>query len=113
MIKSLLLAMLLACVAPAAWAQQIRFATAADDASLARYATEAGVEGEAVLVDLQEGRYREQIRQSFMGGARSGVNGTPTLFIDGIRSDGPRDEPTLVAALELVAEEAEGGRAPA
>ena len=84
-----------------------------DDASLARYATEAGVEGEAVLVDLQEGRYREQIRQSFMGGARSGVNGTPTLFIDGIRYDGPRDEPTLVAALELVAEEAEGGRAPA
>jgi hypothetical protein len=35
------------------------------------------------------------------------VNGTPTLFIDGIRHDGPRDEDTLVAALTIVAEEAE------
>ena len=73
------------------------------------------------MVDLQEGRYRDRIRESFLGGARSGVNGTPTLFIDGIlwpcclciRYDGPRDEHTLAAALELVAAAAEGGRAPA
>jgi hypothetical protein len=31
------------------------------------------------------------------------VNGTATLFIDGIRYDGPRDEATLVEVLELVA----------
>jgi protein-disulfide isomerase len=78
-----------------------------DDAGLARYATRAGVEGEAVLRDLLEGRYQKVIRASFMSGVRSGVNGTPTLFIDGIRYDGPRDEETLVAALELVASEAE------
>jgi protein-disulfide isomerase len=79
---------------------------ALDDASLARYAAAAGVDGEAVLEDLRSGRYQEAVRESFMGGVRSGVNGTPTLFIDGIRYDGPRDEATLVAALELVAEEA-------
>ena len=79
---------------------------ALDDASLARYAAEAGVDGDAVLEDLGEGRYRELVRRSFMSGARSGVNGTPTFFIDGIRYDGPRDEETLVAALELVADEA-------
>ena len=78
---------------------------ALDDPSLARYATEAGVDGAAVLDDLGAGRYRERIRDSFMRGVRSGVNGTPTLFIDGIRYDGPRDEETLVAALDLVADE--------
>ena len=73
---------------------------------LARYAAEAGAEGEVVLNDLDEGRYRELVRESFMSGVRSGVNGTPTLFIDGVRYDGPRDEETLVAALTLVAGEA-------
>jgi len=82
---------------------------ALDDASLGRYASLAGVDGKKVLKDLAEGRFEEAVRESFMNGARSGVNGTPTLFIDGIRYDGPRDEETLVAALQLVAEEA--GRA--
>lgn len=70
---------------------------------LARYAEKAGAEGDVVLNDLDEARYRDRVRDSFMGGARSGVNGTPTLFIDGIRYEGPRDEETLVAALTLVA----------
>jgi len=79
---------------------------ALDDASLAGYADRAGVEGSAVLDDLIGGRFREQVRESFMSGVRSGVNGTPTFFIDRIRYDGPRDEETLVAALELVADHA-------
>lgn len=74
-----------------------------DDESLAGYAERAGVDGALVLDDLREGRYRELVERSFLSGARSGVNGTPTLFIDRIRYDGPRDEETLVAALELVA----------
>lgn len=73
---------------------------------LGRYAAKAGVTGDVVLNDLDEGRYRELVRESFLNGVRSGVNGTPTLFIDGIRYDGPRDEETLVAALTLVANEA-------
>jgi len=73
---------------------------------LARYAEQAGAQGDLVLNDLDEGRYRERVRESFMSGARSGVNGTPTLFIDGIRYDGPRDEEKLVAALTLVANQA-------
>jgi len=68
---------------------------------LARYAARAGVTGDVVLNDLDEGRYRELVRESFLNGVRSGVNGTPTLFIDGIRYDGPRDEETLVAAVRV------------
>jgi protein-disulfide isomerase len=73
---------------------------------LARYAARAGVTGDVVLNDLDEGRYRELVRESLLNGALSGVNGTPTLFIDGIRYDGPRDEETLVVAMGAVRVEA-------
>lgn len=82
---------------------------ALDDDSLARYAEEAGVDGRTVLRDLADARYQQYVRDSFMKGVRSGVNGTPTLFIDGIRYDGNRDEETLVAALQLVGAQATGG----
>jgi protein-disulfide isomerase len=82
---------------------------ALDDDSLAGYAEEAGVDGRAVRMDLADGRYQQYVRDSFMTGVRSGVNGTPTLFIDGIRYDGNRDEETLVAALQLVSAQASGG----
>lgn len=81
-----------------------------DDQSLGRYGQAAGADPARVAEDLASGRYRDQVRASFVSGARAGVNGTPTLFIDGIRYDGPRDEETLVAALTLVAEEAPGAK---
>lgn len=74
---------------------------------LAGYAEEAGAAGTVVLNDLDEGHYRELVRDSFASGVRSGVNGTPTLFIDGIRYDGPRDEETLLMVLNEVADRRE------
>jgi len=79
------------------------------DPSLAQYAGRAGADPEQVLADLESQRYAEMVKESFLSGARAGVNGTPTLFIDRIRYNGPRDEDTLVAALTLVAEEARPG----
>ena len=37
---------------------------------------------------LETGQYRNKVRSDFMGGIRSGVNGTPTFFIDGVQHDG-------------------------
>ncbi len=37
-----------------------------------------------------------------MSGVRSGVNGTPTFFVNGIRHDGPFDADALVEALSMV-----------
>jgi len=82
---------------------------ALEDEDLAGYAVQAGVDGRTVLTDLADARYQQYVRDSFMKGVRSGVNGTPTFFIDGIRYDGPRDEETLVAALELVSTQSTGG----
>jgi protein-disulfide isomerase len=56
--------------------------------ALARYAQRIGLDAEAVVEEIAEDRYLERIRSDFMGGVRSGVNGTPTFFINGVRFDG-------------------------
>ncbi len=77
---------------------------ALDDASLVALARRAGADAHAVADDLRFGRYAARVREDFMSGVRSGVNGTPTFFINGIRHDGPWDEESLVAALQAAAE---------
>jgi len=57
----------------------------------------------------------ERVREDFMSGARSGVNGTPTFFINGHRHDDSFEEATLLRALEAAAKkpsaDAAAGRA--
>ena len=43
--------------------------------------------------------YLERIKADFNGGIRSGVNGTPSFFINGARFDGPATLEALTAAL--------------
>jgi len=50
-----------------------------------------------------EGSFDKKIEQDFSGGVRSGVNGTPTLFINGLRYDGRRDAASLIDVLTRVA----------
>ena len=61
---------------------------ALDDPHLARYANQAGADGAAVLRDLAGDTFEEKVRTDFMSGVRSGVNGTPTFFVNGVRYDG-------------------------
>ena len=49
---------------------------------------------------LAKGLHKAHVRSDFMGGARSGVNGTPTFFINGLRLDGPWDYEDLVEAID-------------
>lgn len=44
--------------------------------------------------------HAERVRSDFLGGVRSGVNGTPTFFINGVRHDGGFSASELSAALE-------------
>jgi protein-disulfide isomerase len=61
---------------------------ALDDAHLVRYAGSAGADPKVVGRDLEEETYAPKVQEDFMSGARSGVNGTPTFFINGVRFDG-------------------------
>ena len=49
---------------------------------------------------LESGSFEEHVRSDFSGGVRSGVNGTPTFFINGRRHNGPFDYEHLVKAIE-------------
>jgi protein-disulfide isomerase len=55
---------------------------------LLEYAAEIGVDASRVEQDLADGTYHRKVRDDFRGGIRSGVNGTPTFFINGLRFDG-------------------------
>jgi protein-disulfide isomerase len=59
-----------------------------DDAHLVRYAGQAGADPADVALDLAGDVYEEQVKTDFMSGVRSGVNGTPTFFINGRRFEG-------------------------
>jgi protein-disulfide isomerase len=72
---------------------------------LHRYAEELGLDVERFDQDLAGHIYADRIHDDFLGGVRSGVNGTPTFYINGARYDGPYEADDLVAALEQAAPE--------
>ena len=43
--------------------------------------------------------YAARVREDFISGVRSGVNGTPTFYVNGVRHDGGVDIGSLVAAV--------------
>ena len=49
---------------------------------------------------LEARTYTPRVKSDFLGGVRSGVNGTPTFFINTDRHDGPFEFQDLVAAIE-------------
>jgi protein-disulfide isomerase len=49
---------------------------------------------------LENRQYAPRVREDFLGGARSGVNGTPTFFINGRRHDGPFETEDLIEAID-------------
>jgi len=71
-----------------------------DSGHLVRYSEELGLDTVRFVRELEEGVYRERVREDFMSGVRSGVNGTPAFFINGVRYDGSWDLAPLVDALE-------------
>jgi protein-disulfide isomerase len=55
---------------------------------LVGYAKSIGIDTVQFSHDLEAGTYTKRVRDDFRNGARSGVNGTPTFFVNGSRYDG-------------------------
>ena len=53
--------------------------------------------------ELAEHVHAARVREDFMSGVRSGVNGTPTFYVNGVRHDGSYDLETLLGVLEEAA----------
>ena len=83
---------------------QWRQTTASDnvvcDGALHAGAREVGLDVERVRAELSDGTHRTRVREDFTSGVKSGVNGTPTFYINGVRHDGDYDIDTLLAAIE-------------
>ena len=65
---------------------------------LFRLTTKIGLSADQLRRSLASEIYRDRIDFDFRGGIRSGVNGTPTFFINGVRHDGAFDFETLLRA---------------
>jgi len=69
-------------------------------ADLERHARKVGLDLTALEAELRGGKPHQRVKADFMSGVRSGVNGTPTFFINGQRFDGDwRDTEILATAL--------------
>jgi protein-disulfide isomerase len=71
-----------------------------EDDDLHGYAAGLGLDLPTFDDDLAKHVYAARVHEDFMSGVRSGVNGTPTFYVNGIRYDEPYDRATLLAALE-------------
>ncbi|HEY2064768.1 MAG TPA: thioredoxin domain-containing protein [Gemmatimonadaceae bacterium] len=79
-----------------------------DDEHLVWYAKQAGADARRVAEDLLDDAFADRVKEDFLSGVRSGVNGTPTFFINGERYDGPWYD--VGAFEEVLREAAAGGR---
>jgi protein-disulfide isomerase len=77
---------------------------ALDPVQLLQYASFLGLDPTAIGEALSAREYQERVHADFLTGVRSGVNGTPTFFIDDIRYDGPPDLGSMSGALQSAAE---------
>ena len=70
------------------------------DDDLRAYAETLGLDAERFDRERAERVHAARVHEDFMSGVRSGVNGTPTFYINGVRHDDSFDLDTLLAALE-------------
>jgi protein-disulfide isomerase len=74
--------------------------SALDDDHLVRYAAELNLDVDRFAKEVSGSAYAPRIREDFLSGARGGVNGTPTFFINGIRHEGAADVESLLEAIK-------------
>jgi protein-disulfide isomerase len=70
--------------------------------AILRIADALGVSQAGLRQALSAGTYADKVREDFTGGVRSGVNGTPCFFVNGLRHDGAYGFAELAAAIAAV-----------
>ena len=70
--------------------------------SLLEYAAELDLDVSKFITDMGSRQVEQRVANDFQGGVRSGVNGTPTFFVNGFRYDGDWSYPALLNTLQAV-----------
>jgi protein-disulfide isomerase len=73
------------------------------DEDVRGYADKLGLDVELFAKEVDEHVHATRVHDDFMTGVRSGVRGTPTFYINGVRNDGAYGMEPLLAALERAA----------
>jgi NhaA family Na+:H+ antiporter len=71
-----------------------------DQRHLVQYAAELELDTERFERDLTEHVYADRVREDFLSGVRSGANGTPTFYLNGVRYDGAWDLDSFITEIE-------------
>jgi protein-disulfide isomerase len=71
-----------------------------DDELLPELAQQLHLAPAKLLEALESKEFEPRVKSDFSSGVRSGVNGTPTFFINGQRHDGAYDFASLVEAID-------------
>jgi protein-disulfide isomerase len=74
--------------------------SALGERDLVGYARTLAVDVPKFESDLQHHAFQARVQEDFMSGVRSGVNGTPTFYINGVRHDASYELSVLLKALE-------------
>lgn len=73
---------------------------ALDTNHLIQYAKDIGLNVDKFKQDLENHTFVPRIEEDIESGVRSGVEGTPTFFINGVKYNGSYELPYLLAAIE-------------
>ncbi len=73
---------------------------ALQDANLVEHAAELGLDAAKVAAELEARTWEARVREDISSGARSGVNGTPTFFFNGVRHDWDSEMPSMLRSAE-------------
>ena len=73
---------------------------ALEEEDLVRYAADLGLDRDRFAADLAGHVHAQRVQDDLVGGIRSGVQGTPTFFINGARHDDSYDLESLLTAIE-------------
>ena len=71
------------------------------DNNLIRYANKLGLDATRFQSELSGHVHEARVREDFMSGVRSGVNGTPGFFINGVPYNGSYDFDVFLRALQV------------
>lgn len=74
-----------------------------DDVSLIKYAAKTGLNIQQFEMDFEKPELLQKVEDDFESGVRSGVNGTPSFFINGQKYEGSWDEADLLLYLQSMA----------
>ncbi len=59
-----------------------------DELNLLRYASTVGIDGAEFMTKLEQDSKAARVKEDFMSGVDSGVNGTPSFYINGVKYGG-------------------------